>query len=63
MRRIATFCSTHARWVFVAWLLVTVAGAAAAGGLSSRLDKTFTLPGQAGYEANQAIIKTFGGEV
>ncbi len=61
MRRIATFCSTHARWVFSAWLLLTVAGIAATAGLSSQLDKSFSLPGQAGYEANQAIIKAVGG--
>jgi putative drug exporter of the RND superfamily len=61
MRRIATFCLTHTRWVFVAWLLLTVAGAVATAGLSSRLNDSFTLPGQSGYEANQAIIKTFGG--
>jgi putative drug exporter of the RND superfamily len=60
MRRIATFCSTHARWVFLAWLLVTVAGAAVTGGLSSRLNASLALPGQSGYEANQAIVKTFG---
>jgi putative drug exporter of the RND superfamily len=61
MRRIATFCSTHARWVFLAWLLLAVAGAAVTAGVSSRLSTSFTLPGQSGYEANQAIIKTFGG--
>ena len=61
MRRIATFCSTHARWVFLAWLLLAVAGAAATTGLSSRLSTSFTLPGQSGYEANRAIIDVFGG--
>jgi hypothetical protein len=48
VHRIATFCAAHARWVFLVWAVLAVAGAAASTGLSDRLSTTFTLPGQSG---------------
>ncbi|WP_034262330.1 MMPL family transporter [Actinospica robiniae] len=60
MRRIALFCSVHARWVILAWALVAVAGIAVTAGVSSRLSASFTLPGEPGYEANQAILSAVG---
>ncbi len=51
----------RARWlVVVAWLLLTVAGAAAAGKLSDRWFQEFSIPGYSAYEANSRIFDTFG---
>ena len=60
MRRLAVFCSTHARWVVVAWVVIAVVGAAVTAGVSSRLSTSFTLPGEAGYQANRAIHDMVG---
>jgi RND superfamily putative drug exporter len=61
MERLTVFCLRHKRWVLAFWLLMTIAGAAAAGGLQSRLDQTFSLPGQQGYQVNQKILRAYGG--
>jgi putative drug exporter of the RND superfamily len=61
MRRIAVFCSAHARWVIVGWVLVALIGGLVTAGVSSRLSTSFTLPGEPGYEANRAVLDTFGG--
>jgi RND superfamily putative drug exporter len=60
VRRIAVFCSTRAWRVIVAWLVLTVAGAVVTAGVSSRLSTSFTLPGEPGYEANEAILRAVG---
>jgi putative drug exporter of the RND superfamily len=60
MLRIAVFCSSRARWVILAWLLVAVAGVVVTAGISSRLSTSFTLPGEPGYEANRAILEAVG---
>ena len=60
MRRVAVFCSTHARWVVLAWVLIAVVGGVVTAGVSSRLSTSFTLPGEPGYEANRAIHDTVG---
>jgi RND superfamily putative drug exporter len=46
--------------VIVAWLVLTVAGAVVTAGVSSRLSTSFTLPGEPGYEANEAILRAVG---
>ena len=43
-----------------AWLLVLVAGMAAAGAVSARLSQEFAFPGEEGYEANVAILRAYG---
>jgi RND superfamily putative drug exporter len=49
------------RWVFLAlWLLLTVAGAMAAGKLADRWFEHFSIPGYSAYEANQRTLDTFG---
>jgi len=49
------------RWlVVVLWLLLTVAGAMAAGKLADRWFEQFSIPGYSAYEANQRTLKTFG---
>jgi RND superfamily putative drug exporter len=61
MHRVAVFCSTHARWVVLAWVLIAVVGGVVTAGVSSRLSTSFTLPGEPGYEANRAILNAAGG--
>ena len=49
------------RWVIVVlWLLLTVAGAMAAGKLADRWFEQFSIPGYSAYEANQRTLETFG---
>ncbi|MGW6415016.1 MMPL family transporter [Streptomyces sp. NPDC055055] len=49
------------RWtIVVAWLVLALAGAAAAAQSSSRLSFAFDLPGQPAYETNQEILRSFG---
>jgi len=42
------------------WLVLTVAGAVAAGKLSDRWFQEFSIPGYSAYEANSRIFQTFG---
>ena len=57
---VARLVTRHRRWVLLGWLVLAVAGAIAAPHATNRLSYDFSLPGQSGYQANQAIIRTFG---
>ena len=60
MERLATLVIKR-RWLIVGvWLLLTVAGAAAAGKLADRWFESFSIPGFSAYEANQRALKAFG---
>ncbi len=49
------------RWVIVGlWIVLTVAGAMAAGKLADRWFEQFSIPGYSAYEANQRTLQTFG---
>jgi len=49
------------RWFFVAaWIVLTVAGAIAAGKLADRWFQQFSIPGYSAYEANERTLETFG---
>jgi len=49
------------RWLVVGvWLLLTIAGAIAAGKLTDRWFEQFSIPGYSAYEANQRTLETFG---
>ena len=49
------------RWIVIgAWIVLTFAGAFAAGQLSKRWFQSFSIPGYQAYEANQRTLKTFG---
>jgi RND superfamily putative drug exporter len=50
----------HKLLVVVFWLVVLAAGADALTGLGHRLSQQITLPGAAGYEANQHILRLYG---
>jgi len=60
MERLSTFVTAHRRWIYGLWLAAFVAGIAASSALSNHLDKTFSMPGQPGYVANQAISAEYG---
>src|SRR6266536_4414964 len=52
---------TRYRWPVIAtWLVLTLFGAFAAGKVSKRWFQSFSIPGYAGYEANQRTLKQFG---
>jgi len=50
----------HRRAVVLAWLILLVAGGAAASRLSDRLTFDFSLPGQPGYQTEQQLLATYG---
>src|SRR4051812_44477436 len=51
----------HKRIVVLAWLLLSVAGFAAAGPATRALEPEFSVPGKEGWETNEAIAKRYGG--
>jgi RND superfamily putative drug exporter len=51
----------HKRIVLVGWIALTVAGIAAAGPATGRLDQKFSVPGKEGWETNVAIAKHYRG--
>jgi putative drug exporter of the RND superfamily len=60
MPRLTQFLLRHKLAVVAAWLVVLVAGGAAAGVVPDRLSQEFAFPGQEGYEANVAILEAYG---
>ena len=60
MERLARLVLKHRLWVGVTWLVLLVAGGAAAGPAAGRLSVDFSLPGQPGYQTDQKLIATFG---
>ncbi|CAA9242646.1 MAG: hypothetical protein AVDCRST_MAG41-1527 [uncultured Corynebacteriales bacterium] len=60
MEKLARFVLRHRLLVGLAWLVLLIAGGAAAGPATDRLSFDFSLPGQPGYEAETQLIETFG---
>jgi RND superfamily putative drug exporter len=58
--RLTRFLLRHKLAVVAAWLVVLVAGVAAAGVVPGRLSQEFSFPGEEGYEANVAILGAYG---
>ena len=61
MVRLSSFVLAHRRWVFAFWVVMFLAGIAAAGAVPNRLSYDFSLPGQQGYETEQKIIASYHG--
>jgi RND superfamily putative drug exporter len=57
---LARFVFRHRRLVVAGWLILLVAGAVGAGGVSRRLTFDFSLPGQPGYETARQIDDVYG---
>lgn len=60
MRILTQWTLSHKRLIAGVWLLITVIGIAATQPATNALTDTFTLPGQPGYDTNQAILKLYG---
>jgi putative drug exporter of the RND superfamily len=60
MTSLTTFAVRRRRWVIGVWLLMLIAGGAAAGQVSHRLSSDFSLPGQPGYETAQTMLRSYG---
>ncbi|HTE70422.1 MAG TPA: MMPL family transporter [Actinomycetes bacterium] len=60
MPHLTEFLLRHKLAVVAAWLVVLVAGVAAAGVVPGRLSQEFSFPGEEGYEANVAILRSYG---
>jgi RND superfamily putative drug exporter len=60
MTRLPTVVLGHKRLVVLFWLTVTAAGLAVSPKLSSHLSQQFTLPSQPAYQANLAILRSYG---
>jgi RND superfamily putative drug exporter len=58
--RFAEALLRHRRLLSALWIVLFLAGAAAAGRLADRLTLDFSLPGQPGYETEQRIIDAYG---
>jgi putative drug exporter of the RND superfamily len=52
---------SHKRSVATFWLVLTIAGIAAAGPASDALKQQFSVPGKEGWQANREIMKRFAG--
>ncbi len=61
MSALTRWVLAHKRTVVLFWLVVTVAGAAAAGPASRALDPEFSVPNGEGWETNVAIAERYRG--
>ena len=61
MSALTRWVLAHKRTVVVCWLLLTVAGVAAAGPASRALEPEFSVPGKEGWETNVAIAERYRG--
>src|SRR3954454_21186468 len=61
MSSLTRWVLAHKRVVVVSWLVLTIAGIAAAGPASKALKQQFSVPGKEGWETNQAISQRYGG--
>jgi putative drug exporter of the RND superfamily len=60
MTRWSSFVLRHKLLVALFWLAVLLPGAMATRHVAGRLSQQFALPGQKAYQANQAILHTYG---
>src|SRR3954452_8767024 len=61
MSGVTRFVLNHKRAVVIGWVLLTIAGMAAAGPASRALDPEFSVPGGEGWETNVAIERHYQG--
>jgi RND superfamily putative drug exporter len=56
MERLAHAVIRRRRIVFALWIVLSILGAAMAGGIADRLSQQFSIPGYSAYEANKRIF-------
>ena len=56
MDRLTRYVTHHRKIVIGIWVLLTAFGGFAAGQMTDRWLKTFSIPGYSAYEANQRMI-------
>jgi RND superfamily putative drug exporter len=61
MESLTRFVLAHKRLVVAAWIVLTIAGMAAAGPASEALDQKFSVPDKEGWETNQTINEDYFG--
>src|SRR3954470_11080482 len=61
MSGVTRFVLNHKRAVVISWVLLTIAGMAAAGPASRALDPEFSVPGGEGWQTNVAIERRYQG--
>ena len=61
MSSLTRWVLAHKRIVVVSWIVLTIAGVAAAGPASDALDQKFTVPNEEGWETNVKIAQKYGG--
>src|SRR3954447_2671361 len=61
MSSLTRWVLSHKRIVVAFWLVLTVAGMAAAGPASDALKQEFSVPGKEGWQTNQAIAERYRG--
>src|SRR4051812_49544942 len=61
MKSLTKWVLSHKRTVVLFWLVLTIAGMAAAGPASRALDPEFSVPDKEGWETNVAIAQRYGG--
>lgn len=62
MTRLASFVLRHRRSIMIGWLVIFLAGGVASGKIGGRLKLDFSLPGQPGQEAANAVKHAYGVE-
>jgi putative drug exporter of the RND superfamily len=62
MSSLTRWVLAHKRTVAVFWLVMTVAGVAAAGPATDALEPEFSVPDKEGWETNVAIVERYGGD-
>ncbi len=60
MPRLSRFVLARRRFVAGLWVLLALAGAWAASGISDALSQAFDAPGRPAFEANERIVRTYG---
>jgi putative drug exporter of the RND superfamily len=61
MAALTRWVLAHKKTVVISWILLTIAGIAAAGPASKALDQKFSVPNKEGWETNQAIAAKYNG--
>ena len=61
MSALTRWVLAHKRTVVISWIVLTIAGVAAAGPASEALDQDFSVPGKEGWETNEEINDLYAG--